>query len=137
MVHICMGCTVTRQELTQQAPTTTLAGVRPIIFPAVAGSGERLVPLGRGAVKQANVALHNRRRPDDFGAGRSGLSLYFNLSAKRLGTAASLTRFFQLRQASLRLIRVRRGGIFFYDLPIKFRRVGPVVLLLFQLRGIV
>ena len=28
--------------------------------------------------------------------------------------------FLQLRQTSLRLIRVRRVGIFFYDLPIKF-----------------
>jgi hypothetical protein len=47
-----------------------------------------------------------------------------------------LTRFLQLRQTSLRLIRVRRIGIFFYDLPIKFRSVRLVELLLFQLRGI-
>jgi hypothetical protein len=47
-----------------------------------------------------------------------------------------LTRFLQLGQTTLRLIRVRRVGIFFYDLPIKFRSVRPVVLLLFQLRGI-
>ena len=32
-----------------------------------------------------------------------------------------LTRFLQLRQTSLCLIRVRRVGIFFYNLPIKFR----------------
>lgn len=48
-----------------------------------------------------------------------------------------LTRFLQLGQTSLRLIRVRRVWIFFYDLPIKFRSVGLVVLLLFELRGIV
>jgi hypothetical protein len=47
-----------------------------------------------------------------------------------------LTRFFQLGQTSLRLIRVRRVGMFFYDLPVKFRSVRPVVLLLFQLSGI-
>jgi hypothetical protein len=51
--------------------------------------------------------------------------------------AESLTRFIQFGQTSLRLIRVRRVGIFFYDLPIKFRSVRLVVLLLFQLRGIV
>ena len=48
-----------------------------------------------------------------------------------------LRRLLQLRQTSLRLIRVRRAGIFFYDLPIKFRRVRPIVLFFFQLRGIV
>jgi hypothetical protein len=48
-----------------------------------------------------------------------------------------LTRFLQLRQTSLRLIRIRRVGIFFHDLRIKFRSVRLVELLLFQLRGIV
>src|SRR6185503_12441751 len=48
-----------------------------------------------------------------------------------------LTRFLQLGQTSLRLIDVRRVGIFFYDLPVKFRSVRLVVLLLFELRGIV
>ena len=48
-----------------------------------------------------------------------------------------LTRFLQLGQTSLRLIRVRRVWMFFYDLPVKFRSVRLVVLLLFQLRGIV
>ena len=48
-----------------------------------------------------------------------------------------LTRFLQLSQTSLRLIRIGRVGIFFYDLPIKFRSVRLVVLLLFELRGIV
>jgi len=48
-----------------------------------------------------------------------------------------LPRFFQLGQTSLRLIRVRRAGIFFDDLPIKFCGVRLVELLLFQLRGIV
>jgi hypothetical protein len=43
----------------------------------------------------------------------------------------------QLGQTGLRLIRLRRVGIFFYNLPVKFRRVRPVVLLLFELRGIV
>ena len=41
-----------------------------------------------------------------------------------------LTRFLQLGQTSLRLIRVRRVRIFFYDLPIKFRGVRLAVLLL-------
>ena len=48
-----------------------------------------------------------------------------------------LPRFLQLGQTSLRLIRVRRVGIIFYDLPIKFRSVRLVELLLFELRGIV
>ena len=48
-----------------------------------------------------------------------------------------LPRFLQLDQTSLRLIRVRRVGIFIHDLPIEFRRVRPVALLLFELRGIV
>ena len=48
-----------------------------------------------------------------------------------------LTRFLQLRQTGLGLIRVRRVGMVFYDLPIKFRRMRSVVLLLFELRGIV
>jgi hypothetical protein len=47
-----------------------------------------------------------------------------------------LTRFLQLGQTSLRLIRVRRVGMFFYDLPIEFRGVRPVEPLLFDLRGI-
>jgi hypothetical protein len=47
-----------------------------------------------------------------------------------------LTRFLQLGQTSLCLIRLRRVGIFFYDLPIKFRSVWFVELLLFQLRVI-
>jgi len=50
---------------------------------------------------------------------------------------AYLTRFLQLGQTSLRLIRVRRVGIFFYDLPIKFRSVRLVELILFELCGIV
>jgi hypothetical protein len=70
------------------------------------------------------------------GWARLGPSLYFNLSAKRLGTGAPLSRFCQLDQTSLRLIRVRRAGIFFYDLPIKFCGVRLVELRLFQLRGI-
>jgi hypothetical protein len=40
--------------------------------------------------------------------------------------AQPLTRFLQLGQTSLRLIRVRRVGMFFYDLPIKFRSVRLV-----------
>ena len=48
-----------------------------------------------------------------------------------------LTRFLQLRQTVLGLIRIRRVGMVFYDLPIKFRRMRSVVLLLFELRGIV
>ena len=49
----------------------------------------------------------------------------------------NLTRLLQLDQTSLRLIRLGRVGMFFYDLPIKFRSVRLVELLLFQLRGIV
>jgi hypothetical protein len=47
-----------------------------------------------------------------------------------------LLRFLQLGQTSLRLIRVRRVGIFFDDLSVQFRSVRPVVLLFFELRGI-
>jgi hypothetical protein len=58
-------------------------------------------------------------------------------SLKRRVFDEYLTRFLQLGQTSLRLIRVRRVWMFFYDLPVKFRSVRLVVLLLFQLRGIV
>ena len=58
-----------------------------------------------------------------------------------LTTAATvfdyLTRFLQLGQTRLRLIGVRRVGMFFYDLPIELRRMRPVVLRLFKLPGIV
>jgi len=57
--------------------------------------------------------------------------------ARRVFFDECLTRLLQLGQTSLRLIRVGRVGIFFYDLPIEFRSVRLVVLLLFQLRSII
>ena len=49
-----------------------------------------------------------------------------------------LARFFSNSvKRVFRLIRARRVGVLFYDLPIKFRSVRIVELLFFQLRGII
>jgi hypothetical protein len=72
--------------------------------------------------------------------GATGALTWFEFLKRRNGSVFAkqgLTGFLQLRQTSLRLIRVRRVGIFFYNLPIKFRSVWLVELLLFELRGIV